>query len=265
MNWFAFSGITVVVLGLLAAARFLPAYRRRKSYDIQVFPGFLSPEECAHLIERAEPLMKKSQVYVGGGNAAPSSSRFSGSAIISQAGDQMIQDIKKRIAKLSNTHFENQERIQVTHYFSGDRFERHLDSLSAGKVTLGPSGDRYCTVLIYLNDDYEGGFTSAASTPIILRREAASGAAQNRARLDESADPRSRGRESRHSAALKEVSVTIHDTCSFPLPSQFSVNPFGRWPNRTSNLLRSGFQRSVRYEIGLSPRAITQEGLHFKR
>ena len=159
MNWIAVVGVVAVVLGLLAAARILPAIRRRKSYDVQEFSGFLSAEECAHLIERAEPLLKKSSVIMDGERGVDAFNRASGTAFIPQAGDRIIQDIKQRIADLSKTPVENQEQIQVTHYFPGERFDPHYDSLRASKLDPGPAGDRHCTVIIYLSEDYDDGFT----------------------------------------------------------------------------------------------------------
>ena len=149
----------MVVLGLLVAARILPALNRRKRYDVQEFPGFLSAEECAHLIERAEPLLRKSHVILDGERGVDARDRASGTAFIPQAGDRMIRDIKQRIAKLSEIPVENQEQIQVTHYFAGERFDSHFDSLRSAKQDPGPAGDRHCTVIIYLNDDFEGGVT----------------------------------------------------------------------------------------------------------
>jgi prolyl 4-hydroxylase len=54
---------------------------------------------------------------------------------------------------------EQQERMQVTHYHPGERYAPHFDALGASGLDTGESGDRVCTVILYLNDDFAGGET----------------------------------------------------------------------------------------------------------
>jgi len=131
--------------------------RGRRRYAFHEHPGFLSDEECAHLIERARPCLQESAVIRGGQRGARDGRRTSGSAFLDPSGDRVVQRIKRRIAELTGTRVEQQERIQVTHY--GERFAPHLDSLVAAGRDPGEAGDRICTVILYLNDDYEGGAT----------------------------------------------------------------------------------------------------------
>lgn len=151
-----------VVVGAAAAAlgaRRLRVLRDRRRYAVREHPGFLSDAECAHLIERARPCLQQSAVIRGGRRGARDARRDSGSAFLDQAGDRVVQDIKRRIAALTDTRVAQQERIQVTHYGEGERFAPHLDSLAAAGRDPGEAGDRICTVILYLNDDYEGGAT----------------------------------------------------------------------------------------------------------
>jgi prolyl 4-hydroxylase len=132
---------------------------RRRRYPIREFPGFLSDSECEHLIERARPVMKRSTTSVRGRAGNVETGRTSSTAFLDQAGDPVVQGIKRRIAEISDTPVENQERIQVTHYGEGQQFDAHYDSLRHGGMDRGESGDRLCTVILYLNDDFEGGAT----------------------------------------------------------------------------------------------------------
>lgn len=143
----------------LFGARWLRVARSRRRYALHEHPEFLSDAECAHLIERARPCLQESAVIRGGQRGARDARRTSGSAFLDQAGDRVVQRIKRRIADLTDTRVEQQERIQVTHYGEGERFAPHLDSLVAAGRDPGEAGDRICTVILYLNDDYEGGST----------------------------------------------------------------------------------------------------------
>lgn len=167
------SGIVIaaaILVGLGTAGlgiRWLWILRNRRRYAVRELPGFLSDAECQHLIERARPRLQQSTVIRGGRRGAMGSERTSGTAFLDQAGDPIVQRIKRRIAEATNTRVEQQERIQVTHYAAGEHFVRHSDSLVASGIDTGGAGDRLCTVILYLNDDYSGG---ATRFPRIARR-----------------------------------------------------------------------------------------------
>ena len=160
MSWLVV--LATLTLGVLVLA--LVGYRwnlrdHRRRYEIREFPGFLTPEECAHLIERARPVLRKSRVVLGRETDLMDTGRGSSSAFLEATGDSMIRKIKLRIAELTETRVEFQELIQVTHYTAGQSYARHYDSLRASRQDLGAAGDRYCTMIMYLNDDYRGGAT----------------------------------------------------------------------------------------------------------
>lgn len=154
------------ILGLVAGAAALFALVRvgllmwnRRRYTVTEHPGFLSAEECAHLIRRAEPRMKKSKVIFEGQRGGDHIDRESATAFLDQAGDPIVHGIKRRIAELTGTRIEQQERIQVTHYGENQLYDLHYDALRAGRLDPGEAGDRILTVIVYLNDDFEGGAT----------------------------------------------------------------------------------------------------------
>jgi hypothetical protein len=126
---------------------------------VREIPGFLSDDECAHLIARADPVMRRSKVVAEGTRSRGQIDRDSSTAFLDQRGDRVVRDIKLRTAAVVDAPVENQERIQVTHYLEDQCYELHHDALRTANVELGESGDRIHTLIIYLNDDYEGGAT----------------------------------------------------------------------------------------------------------
>ncbi len=164
-------GIVLGVVILVAGFRALQIARNRRRYAIQEIPGFLSEAECDHLIERATPLIRESKVVHEGVRGSSHEARRSGTAFLDQAGDAVLHQIKSRIAELTGTRLAQQERTQITHYLEGEGYGPHFDSLRASKLETGPPGDRLCTVILYLNDDYEGGATRFARIARRVRPE----------------------------------------------------------------------------------------------
>ena len=165
MSWLLL-GVAAALVALFALQAVLLA-RRRARYPVREIPGFLSDEECAHLVARAEPLLRRSKVVAQGRVGLGDAGRRSATAFVDHAGDAIIEGIKQRVAALTGTDFAQQEPIQVTYYDDGQFYERHFDSLCANGADAGAAGDRVYTVIFYLNDDYRGG---ATYFPAIRRR-----------------------------------------------------------------------------------------------
>ena len=149
--------IAIVVLAVVARVGLV--VRARARYPIREMPGFLSDAECAHLIELARPRLRQSAIVADGVRGTIDTQRQSGSAFLDQAGDPIVQGIKRRIAELTDTKVDRQERIQVTHYHPGERYAPHFDALGASGLDTGEAGDRLWTVILYLNDGFSGGAT----------------------------------------------------------------------------------------------------------
>jgi 2OG-Fe(II) oxygenase superfamily len=153
----ALASAAVAVLALAVRHGIVLGNRRR--YPVIEVPGFLSQDECAHLIARAEPVLRKSAVVLGGKGRSHHVDRESGTTFLDQRGDPVLADIKRRIAELTGTRADQQERLQVTHYRVDQHYLPHYDSLRSSGMECGEAGDRVATVIIYLNDDYRGGAT----------------------------------------------------------------------------------------------------------
>jgi prolyl 4-hydroxylase len=149
--------IAVAVLAVVVRAAWV--LRARARYPVREVPGFLRDDECAHLIELARPRLRQSAIVRDGQRGAIDTQRRSGSAFLDQAGDPVLQGVKRRIAELTGTRLDQQERLQVTHYHPGERYAAHYDALRASGLDTGDAGDRIWTVILYLNDDFAGGAT----------------------------------------------------------------------------------------------------------
>jgi prolyl 4-hydroxylase len=151
----ALVAIAVVVVAVRAGL----VLRARARYAIREVPGFLSDEECAHLIELARPRLRQSAIVRDGVRGTIDTQRRSGSAFLDQAGDPIVKGIKRRIAELTGTEVDQQERLQITHYHPGERYAPHFDALGASGLDTGDAGDRVWTVILYLNGGFDGGAT----------------------------------------------------------------------------------------------------------
>eukprot|EP00933_Yihiella_yeosuensis_P029003 TRINITY_DN22743_c0_g1_i1.p1 TRINITY_DN22743_c0_g1~~TRINITY_DN22743_c0_g1_i1.p1 ORF type:complete len:468 (-),score=56.99 TRINITY_DN22743_c0_g1_i1:79-1482(-) len=121
-----------------------------------VVPQFLSPGECAHLMELADGNWIRSLVgqLVTGKEADKSddkvqtasvSSRTSSSSPLRPSQTAIMQRIEQRLAQLAGLPVDQLERLVVVRYAPGQQFTEHHD----GKF-------RPITVFIYLNELQEG-------------------------------------------------------------------------------------------------------------
>lgn len=146
------------------------ARRDRLSQDphVEIVRGLLSPEECAHMIRRAEPLLRPSMIddpVTGEGRPDPIRTSH-GAAFISHEEDLVTQAINRRIARATGTSADHAEALYVMRYAPGQEYRPHLDALA------GLRNQREWTAIAYLNDGYEGGATTFPELGLTVRGEA---------------------------------------------------------------------------------------------
>lgn len=132
---------------------------------LATYENFIPPALCDWLIERARPNLKRARVY-GDVNDVPrivyartnSSAEFD---IVES--DLVLLLMRARIAAASAMPTAALETASVLHYKVGEEFRRHYDFLDPGQpgmaADIAQRGQRFMTLLVYLNEDYEGGET----------------------------------------------------------------------------------------------------------
>ncbi|MBX3431679.1 MAG: 2OG-Fe(II) oxygenase [Hyphomonadaceae bacterium] len=127
--------------------------------------GFLAPDLCAWMIEKARPLQKPALVYhhsKGAGVADPSRSNTVAIFTILDLDVPMVL-LRNRVARTLNVPVLFLERFSVFRYLAGQRFTSHVDyldpSLTQFADDLRQNGQRVATFLVYLNEEFEAGET----------------------------------------------------------------------------------------------------------
>jgi predicted 2-oxoglutarate/Fe(II)-dependent dioxygenase YbiX len=98
----------------------------------------------------------------GGGKIARQ--RTNSEALIAfEQQDLVLMALRRRIATVAGLAIERMEPPTVLHYAPGQEFRPHYDffdpAVPAYAVNVAERGQRLATVLVYLNDDFEGGET----------------------------------------------------------------------------------------------------------
>jgi hypothetical protein len=133
---------------------------------IAVVEEFASPQICDWLIARARPKLAPAKVYdlVTGGPTNEAVRTNSECHFPASEGDLMLQLLRRRIADVTETSIAGLEATAILHYVVGQEFMPHYDFLDETQPgpakNVAENGQRVLTLLLSLNDDYEGGATS---------------------------------------------------------------------------------------------------------
>lgn len=133
--------------------------------NIVRYPALLTPEECGYIAAAAAPLLESSAVIdPRTGRTIPHPIRTSdGGAIGPTREDLVIRALNLRIARASGTAVDQGEPLTVLRYAPGQEYRPHLDTIE------GAANQRIKTVLVYLNQGFEGGETSFPLLPLTIR------------------------------------------------------------------------------------------------
>lgn len=131
---------------------------------VVLFGELLSHEECDELIALSKDRLTPSTVINSvDGNYDVSSVRTSYGACFKRGENQLLKTIEKRISQLVNCPVSHGEPIQVLKYASGAEYEPHFDYFDpkdpGNEKSLQMGGQRFATIVMYLNDVEVGGST----------------------------------------------------------------------------------------------------------
>jgi hypothetical protein len=131
---------------------------------IVVLERFATPEECQWLISRAGSGLRRAKVYRDSSTAEVAETRTNREmALTIFNADVALSLIRDRIAAASGTPVTHFEIAKLLSYSPGEQFALHADFIEAKTPELARElaarGQRAATLLIYLNEDYEGGAT----------------------------------------------------------------------------------------------------------
>lgn len=123
--------------------------------------NFISKDECDYIINIIKQNHHKSKVVGESAESVYDSSRTSSTSNLNRQ-DSVINNIHKKISNYLNIPIEKGEDLQGQLYKPGQFFRPHQDGFgsSSYKRHCLSSGNRTHTLMIYLNDNFEGGETN---------------------------------------------------------------------------------------------------------
>lgn len=136
-----------------------------ESPHLRVFRGFASAAECDWVIGRASERLGRAVVFDPNTGEQREEGARTNSSVAFQVADMdvVLEVLRWRIASALHLPVPLLEPTQVLHYASGQQFSPHHDYFDpetpGGAAEIAERGQRIATVLIYLNDGYEGGAT----------------------------------------------------------------------------------------------------------
>ena len=150
-------------------------------------PGVFTAAECDYLAEAAEPMLEPSVVVdERSGRHIPHPIRTSdGVAFAWVIENPAVHALNRRIAAASGTRVAQGEPLQVLRYRPGQQYRNHLDAVP------GLDNHRILTMLVYLNDGYQGGETQFVRTGLAVKGRKGDGLLFRNTLPDGRADPMS--------------------------------------------------------------------------
>lgn len=142
-----------------------PLERHREHDDppIDMIADFLPQWVCDYVIEMSAPVLTRGKVVDQAGGESVSGERTNTVMNFGLAdSDVILELINNRVAEAAGMPSENAEGLGVLHYNPGERYAPHVDYIPdtpQNAQHLAERGQRVRTLLVYLNEDFEGGAT----------------------------------------------------------------------------------------------------------
>lgn len=150
--------ITSSTLLILLVSCGEPLSERINRIKLTHIQGFLSPEQCDHLITIAQNKFERSPV-VTGTTTNTSPARTSYTHFFNKSQDDIIKAIEHKASQYVKRPVEKLESLQIVRYLPGQEFKAHYDWFQPQFVEIN-NVQREFTIFVYLNDVEEGGETA---------------------------------------------------------------------------------------------------------
>ena len=142
-----------------------------ESPRIETLPGFLPGWLCDYVMRRAGPALERGKVVDDSGGESVDEVRSNRVMNFGLAdSDVLLELVNLRVAAAVEMPPEHGEGLGVLHYQPGETYAPHVDFIPAtpaNAAQLAERGQRTRTLLVYLNEDFDGGETDF---PILQRR-----------------------------------------------------------------------------------------------
>lgn len=142
-----------------------PTEQHCDSPRLYTIKRFLEPAVCDWLIASARPRLQQTKIKVADGARVVDPVRNNdGAGFWALESDVVFQLARLRISAALGLPLAHQESTNVLRYCQGQEYKRHYDFITPDEEggfaeELKVAGQRVVTLLVYLNDSYEGGET----------------------------------------------------------------------------------------------------------
>ncbi|AGF85101.1 4-hydroxylase [Moumouvirus goulette] len=123
-----------------------------------IIKNFINKEKCGEIMNNTQSKLFDSEVISGKNKAI----RNSQQCWVSKY-DPMVKSMFQKISQQFNIPIQNAEDLQVVRYLPGQYYNEHHDACCDNNDKcnefISRGGQRCLTVLIYLNNEFEGGHT----------------------------------------------------------------------------------------------------------
>lgn len=137
--------------------RVTPVHAHTSPY-LHILNGFMSPEECQHFLQISKDRFERSHVTNVSGERGLDKVRTSFSCLLRESETPVVRAVEERAARVCGVDVSHIEALQIVRYHPGQKYDAHHDYFH--RPPGSPlDNQRYATILVYLNDDFEGGAT----------------------------------------------------------------------------------------------------------
>lgn len=172
-----------------------PITRQRERDDprVEILPDLLSGWVCDYVMILAEPALARGLVLdeTGGESVQDErSNRVMNFGLVDS--DVILELTNHRLAAAAEMPAENAEGLGVLHYSPGERYKPHVDYIPdtpANAEHLAARGQRVRTLLVYLNEGFEGGATEFPRLDLAYKPPRGSAVVFDSVKADGSVDP----------------------------------------------------------------------------